>query len=636
MLRLTTLSKEFGDQLLLKEVSWHVKRGDHVALVGDNGAGKSTLMRIMAGIEEPSAGKVIKAKECRVAYLPQDGIVTQGVLLFHEVKSGLKTLLSLEQELHHLGEALAALDPASEAYTQQLERYGAAQEHFKELGGYRVEADIATVLHGLGFSQDDGHRDCKEFSGGWQMRIALAKLLLARPDILLLDEPTNHLDLDARNWLEQYLQSYQGAVVLVSHDRLFMDKVCSRTVEVWNQTLTEYHVPYTQYLSQREERVAALREAKRLQDEEIERLEEFINRFRYQATKASLVQSRIRQLEKIERIALPPERKHIAFTFPDAPKCGKIVFELTNVAKTYGAVNVLKSVNLTIERGEKVALVGQNGAGKSTLMALLAGNPVTDGEVTVGHNVVIDYFAQNQAEALNCSHTVYEELYEECPFEVVPRLRDILGTFLFSGDTINKSVAVLSGGERNRLALAKMLLRPANVLLLDEPTNHLDVTSKEVLLRSLRQYTGTVIFVSHDRYFVSSLATRIVEIGGGSARSYYGTYEYYLEKRQQESTRTELASASSEQALRGSDKEDRLKGREEQKKTKRQEQARDRQRQDLERMIEQYEQELHELEEAMNSPGFFDDPERGLAAGERHGELEARLEGLYLQWEEAL
>lgn len=636
MIHLESLTKEFGGYRLFDGVSWHIRRADRIALVGDNGAGKSTLMRLLAGIEEPSSGTLTIAKGCRIAYLPQDGIVTKGTSLFHEVRSALQGLLALEQELHYLGEALGSLDHQSEDYAKQLERYGAVQDRFRDLGGYRIESELAVVLNGLGFSQGDWHRDCGEFSGGWQMRIALARLLLAKPDLLLLDEPTNHLDLDARNWLEQYLQEYQGSVVLVSHDRLFMDRVCGRTAEVWNQGVTEYAACYSEYLVQRTERMQALREAKRIQDEEIARCEEFIQRFRSQATKASLVQSRIRQLEKIERIQIPPERKRIAFSFPTAPPSGRVVFDLMGVSKAYDTQPVFKNVSLTIEKGERVALVGYNGAGKSTLMQLLAGGfSPTTGDLLLGHQVTREYFAQNQAEALKPNRTVYEELYDGCPYAMVPRLRDILGAFLFSGDAIDKSVSVLSGGERNRLALAKMLLRPANVLLLDEPTNHLDLQSKDILLDALRQFAGTVVFVSHDRYFVTSLASRIVEVADGTVTSYHGDYEYYLEKRA-EGMAAPAALSGVSQPTKGGQRDDRVRDREEQRKRKREDQARDRQRVELEQRIEQFEHELASLESAMNTPGFFDDVAQGADAGERHALLQVQLEETYAAWEALL
>ena len=477
------------------------------------------------------------------------------------------------------------------------------------------------------------------------MRIALACLLLQKPDVLLLDEPTNHLDIEARNWLEEYLCSYPGSVILVSHDRFFMDQVCSRIAEVWNHAIADYHCSYSRYLVQREERVSALREAKRIQDEEVEKTEDFIRRFRYQANKASLVQSRIKQLEKVERIIIPPERKRIRFHFPTAPKSGKIAMELKALTKSYGNNSVLDAIDLTIEKGERVALVGHNGAGKSTLMSVLAGAEFQAGQRIPGHNVIMDYFAQDQANVLDFTRTAYDELYADAPYDMVPKLRDILGAFLFTGDDIHKKVGVLSGGERNRLALAKMLLRPSNLLLMDEPTNHLDLFSKEVLLDALKSFDGTVVFVSHDRYFVNGLATRIVEVEGGLLENYYGDYEYYLQKKEGCTSEPAGSKTVTDPAVSRPDpetppalpaapkKDERLRDREEQKRQKKDEQVRQKRLGEIEAEIARTENEIQRLENEMNAPGFFDDPERGVAAGERHAALNTRMEELYCDWD---
>ena len=391
------------------------------------------------------------------------------------------------------------------------------------------------MLRGLGFEPEAQEQLTDHLSGGWQMRLALAKLLLSEPDLLLLDEPTNHLDLDARNWLEEYLVAYPHSVILVSHDRYFLDAVVTHIADLTLRTITEYHTNYTKYLEQRDARLERLREAKRRQDEEIQRVEEFINRFRYQATKAAQVQSRIKMLEKVERLEVPPERKRIHFQFPAAPKSGRMVLELKGVAQGVRRRRVvLDDVDLHIERGDRIALVGHNGAGKSTLMRMLSGEEAPDaGTRTEGHQVVMQYFAQDEATRLDPTLTVYETLSAGSPHTMVPAIRNILGGFLFSGDDVYKKAGVLSGGERTRLAVARMLLRPSNTLLLDEPTNHLDIDSKEVLLDALADYGGTLIFVSHDRYFVERLATKIVEVGDGKATLYPGTYEAFLWSKEQ-------------------------------------------------------------------------------------------------------
>jgi ATP-binding cassette, subfamily F, member 3 len=646
MLHLKQLSKEFAGKPLFTEINWHLKKGERVGLVGENGAGKSTLMRIIAGEVEHTGGSLQFSKGATVGYLPQDGIVTRGRTLFAEALSALEELQGIERELHDLTLRLESLPHDDPGHNELLARFGHLQEEFRLRGGYAMEAEVGNVLRGLGFKPLDWERECGEFSGGWQMRIALARLLLKRPNVLLLDEPTNHLDIEARNWLEEYLKSYPYSVILVSHDRFFLDQVCHRITEVWNHTLTDYHCGYSDYLVRREERVAALRETKRRQDEEIQKTEEFISRFRYKADKASLVQSRIKQLEKIERITLPPERKRIKFRFPTPPKSGRVAMELHGVTRAYGTKKVLDGIDLVIEQGERLSLVGHNGAGKSTLMRVLAGGEFQEGERLVGHNVLLDYFAQDQAEGMDSGRTVYEELLADAPFAMVPQLRDILGAFLFSGDAIDKMVAILSGGEKNRLALAKMLLRPANLLLLDEPTNHLDLFSKDVLLDALRAFSGTVVFVSHDRHFIDGLATRVVEVEDGKLTSYHGDYEYYLaKKRAQESVMADEKGATGSAPAPGAlpvpgprspvpaSKEERQHQRDEDKQRQREERQRQRRLAELELAIEEQEKLLAELEGRMADPAFFTDHEAARRGGEEHALLAGRIAGLYAEWE---
>jgi ATP-binding cassette subfamily F protein 3 len=634
MLHLKNLSKEFAGKPLFTDISWHLKKGERVGLVGENGAGKSTLMRIIAGQVEHTGGALQFAKGATVGYLPQDGIVTYGRTLFAEAMSALDELQGIEAELQALILKLESLPHDHPGHDELLERLGHLQEEFRIKGGYSMEAEVGNVLRGLGFAPSDWERDCSEFSGGWQMRIALARLLLKKPNVLLLDEPTNHLDIEARNWLEEYLKSYPFSVILVSHDRFFLDQVCHRIVEVWNHTLTDYHCNYSSYLVRREERVAALREAKRRQDEEIQKMEDFISRFRYKADKASLVQSRIKQLEKIERILLPPERKRIKFRFPTPPKSGRVVMELRGITRAYGARKVLDEVSLVIEQGERVSLVGHNGAGKSTLMRVLAGGEFQGGELRAGHNVMLDYFAQDQAEAMESGRSVYEELLADAPYDMVPQLRDILGAFLFSGDDIDKKVSVLSGGEKNRLALAKMLLRPANLLLMDEPTNHLDLFSKDVLLEALRAFAGTIVFVSHDRHFIDGLATRVVEVEEGKLNSYFGDYEYYLEKKLEPDGENQPASPLPVTLSQLSPpKEDRQRRREEDKQRQREERQKEKLRAAMEAEIGNLEMALAELEKKMADPSFFADHEAARQGGEEHALLSARIATLYAEWE---
>ena len=644
MLHLKNLSKEFAGKPLFTDINWHLKKGERVGLVGENGAGKSTLMRIIAGETELSEGRLQFARGATVGYLPQDGIVTHGRTLFDEAMSALHELQGIEAELRVLSERLESLPRDDPEHDLLLERLGHLQEEFRLKGGYSMEAEVGIVLNGLGFTPADWERDCSHFSGGWQMRIALARLLLKKPDVLLLDEPTNHLDIEARNWLEEYLKGYPFSVILVSHDRFFLDQVCHRIVEVWNHTLTDYHCNYTSYLVRREERVSAMREAKRRQDEEIGKMEDFISRFRYKADKASLVQSRIKQLEKIERIVLPPERKRIKFRFPDPPRSGRMVMELEGVVRSYGSRKVLDGIDLVIEQGEKISLVGHNGAGKSTLMRVLAGGEFQGGERRAGHNVIPDYFAQDQAENMDSGRTVYQELLSDAPYDMVPRLRDILGAFLFSGDDIHKTVSVLSGGEKNRLSLAKMLLRPANLLLMDEPTNHLDLFSKDVLLDALRAFPGTIVFVSHDRHFINGLATRLVEVEGGKLVSYYGDYEYFLAKKggAYDSGNGEPAANSD---VTGSarvfdplpplppSKAERRHRREEGKERQREERRREKRLGEIEAEIGEMEDTLAQLEGKMADPSSFADHEKARKYGEDHVRLTQRIADLYGEWE---
>jgi len=529
MIHIEGLDKRYGERVLLEDVSWHVKKRDRIGLSGPNGAGKTTLLRMLAGLQEPDSGQIRMASDTTIGYLPQDGIVHHGRTVYDEVVLAFEELLALKAEQHEIEEKLAHATEDGDGHERLLERYAEVTERFKQLGGWEIEARVAEVLKGLGFSLADQQRKTEEFSGGWQMRIALAKLLLARPNLLLMDEPTNHLDLPARNWLEEYLADYPGSVVLVSHDRYFLDATVKRITEVGLKTLTDYHGNYSHYVVEHQARMDRLREAHRRQSEEIEKAEVFINRFRYQATKAKQVQSRIKQLDKVERIEIPPARKKIHFKFPESPRPGRVVLELKGARKAYGDNVVLRQVDLMVERGDRIALVGPNGAGKSTLMRMLAGTLRPDEGVRLeGHKAVLDYFAQDQAAALNPARTVLEEMSNASSVTMGPWIRTILGGFLFEGDDVHKKVAVLSGGERNRLALAKMLLTSSNVLLLDEPTNHLDLDSKEVLLDALADYGGTLVFVSHDRYFVDKLATKVIEVGAGEALLYPGGYEDFL------------------------------------------------------------------------------------------------------------
>jgi ATP-binding cassette, subfamily F, member 3 len=532
MLSLQNAGKRFGPRVLFLEANWLIRNNEKTALVGGNGTGKSTLMKVLAGLESLDYGALEQTRGMSVGYLPQEGLKLSGRTVFEECLAVFDDIHEIEREIERLGAQLAELNHESPEYQSAAERYSMLQDRFHALDGYALDAQVGAVLTGLGFGKQDWSRQAAEFSGGWQMRIALAKLLLAKPNLLLLDEPTNHLDLETRNWLEEYLNHYPFGYILISHDRYFLDVTVDRTVEIWNKRLAIYHGNYTKYLSQKDERRNQLMAAHRNQREQIEHLEAFINRFRYQATKAKQVQSRIKELEKIERIEIPEEEPIVHFSFPQPPPSGRIVAEGEGLTKDYSTKQVFKDARFTIERGDRVALVGVNGAGKSTLIKLLTGEESpTAGSVRLGHNVVAEYFAQDQYKVLNPDARMLDDISRTALRVPEVTLRSLLGCFLFTGDDVFKPLGILSGGERNRYALARILVSTSNLLLLDEPTNHLDMRAKDVLLEALAGYTGTVVFVSHDRFFIDRLATKILEIENGALMAYEGDYEDYLRRK---------------------------------------------------------------------------------------------------------
>jgi ATP-binding cassette, subfamily F, member 3 len=529
MIQLTGAAKRYGPRILFENVDWLVTPNERTGLVGANGTGKSSILKVLAGIEGLDGGAVSTQRGVTIGYLPQEGLTLSGRTVFAECMTVFADLRALEVEQETLAHRMAEIDPAGAEYAGIAERFHRVDAEFRARDGYTVEANVGAVLSGLGFPQRDWKRRTEEFSGGWQMRIALAKLLLEKPNLLLLDEPTNHLDLEARNWLEGYLSNYPYAFVLVSHDRYFLDVTVRRIAELWNKSLHLYTGGYTRYEQQKNERRAQLLAAYENQQDRIRQLEAFITRFRYQATKAKQVQSRIKELERIEKIEIPPEEKTINFSFPQPKPSGRIVAEFRKVAKSYGDHLVFRDVDFYMERGDRIALVGVNGAGKSTLIKILAGvEPVTAGEYVLGHNAQPDYFAQDQYKELDQDVSIIDDLASVAPRATNTELRTILGSFLFSEDDVFKTVRVLSGGERNRYALARMLMQPSNFLLLDEPTNHLDIRAKDVLLRALENFTGTVVFVSHDRYFIDKLAARVFEVEDNRVRIFPGNYEDYL------------------------------------------------------------------------------------------------------------
>jgi len=549
MIQLAAAGKRFGPKVLFQELDWLITPHDRVGLVGANGTGKTTLLKVLAGLESLDYGAITQQRGIQCGYLPQDGLSLSGRTVFAECLSVFEDVHQMQREQEELAHRMAEVDHSSAEYTQIAERFHRIQAEIQARDGYTIEAEVGTVLNGLGFSKEDWQRRTEEFSGGWQMRIALAKLLLQKPNLLLLDEPTNHLDLETRNWLEQYLVDYPHACVLISHDRYFLDVTVRKTAEIWNKQVFFYSGNYEKYLAQKAERRAQLEAAYSNQKEKIDQLQAFINRFRYQATKAKQVQSRIKELERMEKIEVPPEEKAIHFSFPQPRTSGRMVAEAKDLAKSYGPKNVFAGVNFVIERGDRIALVGVNGAGKSTLIKLLAGSEQpTAGELRLGHNADVDYFAQDQYKALDPGARMLDDLFEAAPRSTQTELRNLLGCFLFSEDDVFKTIGVLSGGERNRYALARMLLHPSNFLLLDEPTNHLDLRAKDVLLDSLQKFTGTVVFVSHDRYFIDKLATRVFEIGEGRVEVFPGNYEDYLWRKEGKAGATPDVSLASNSA----------------------------------------------------------------------------------------
>ena len=636
--QLNNISLSFGERQLLNGVNLNIASGSRTALSGGNGSGKSTLMKIIAGLVSADGGEIIRDRESRTVYLPQSGISLSGRKLIEDAETAYDYILPVIKQKEMIEHRLSETDENTAGTESMIEELHILQEKITASGYYSRREQAAVILKGLGFSDSDLQRLTDEFSGGWQMRIALARVLLSEPDIMLLDEPTNYLDLEARNWLEGYLNSFAGGFIIVSHDRFFLDSTVNEVVELFNGRLKTYKGNYSFYEKKREQELQQLIKDYNRQQEEIAKTEEFINRFRYQATKAKQVQSRIKQLEKMERIELPESMKHIHFRFPDPPHSGRQVLKLENLFKAYGQLKVISGLDLQLEAGDKLVIAGRNGAGKSTLMRIIAGlDSDYTGSVVYGSGVAPGYFSQDVDSVVNPGNTVLGEMEEYAPTSLIPDLRSMLGAFLFRGDDIYKPTSVLSGGEKNRLALLKILLHPSNLLILDEPTNHLDLQSKDVLLEALQKYSGTLVFVSHDRYFIEKLATRVLELEDGKARQFPGDYAYYLWKKQQEE------GGSPEQAAQpGMDAvqpaaEDRNEGRQshqDAKKIKNRLRSLEREEEDLLEQLDGLDADIARLNNELQKPEIYSSAAEAGKVQEKIAGKEAEHEKLLARWEE--
>ena len=538
MISVDNVSVSYGGWTLFDGISFLVNPKDRIGLVGKNGAGKTTLLRMIIGEQQPTEGAITRNGDCTVGYLPQQMKVADTTTLLDETATAFAEVLALEAEIEQLTADIALReDYESEEYAALLQRLNEANDHYHILGGETRDADIEKTLLGLGFRREDFGRPTSEFSGGWRMRIELAKLLLRRPSVFLLDEPTNHLDIESIQWLEEYLKNYSGAVLVISHDRAFLDNVTNRTIELSLGKIYDYKLPYSKFVVARAERRAQQLAAYQNQQRLIEKSEEFIEKFRYKPTKSNQVQSRIKQLDKLERIEVEEEDlATLNIKFPPAPRSGQIVAEVKEVGKAFGAKRIFSGAEFTITKGDKIALVGRNGEGKTTFARMLIGQlEPTEGSIRIGANVSIGYYAQNQDDLMNGEFTVYDTLDRVAVGDIRTRLRDILGAFLFRGEDVDKKVKVLSGGERSRLAMARMMLEPHNLLVLDEPTNHMDMRSKDILKSAIQKFDGTVVVVSHDREFLDGMVDKVYEFRDGGVREYLGGIYYFLEKRKLES-----------------------------------------------------------------------------------------------------
>ena len=636
------VSLAFGDRDILKNVTINLRTGSKVALTGANGSGKSTLIKVLAGLINPDSGERAVQKESRIAYLPQSGLTHHGCTLLEEADKAFEYGYELQKRIDDLGTQLEK-NPSNSAVLAQQQ--AELIQKLEDSGWYRRQSVAESVLIGLGFSRSDFDRNTEEFSGGWQMRIALAKALMQGPDILLLDEPTNYLDLEARSWLESFLINYKGGFLLVSHDRYFLDVTINEVYELFNGELKRYPGNYTHYEKVRETELKTLIAAYEQQQQEITKLQDFITRFGYKATKAAQAQEYQKKLDKMVRIEIPESLKKIHFTFPPAPHAGRLVLRLNGICKSYdGTHNVLDNLDLTLENGQRLVVAGKNGAGKSTLLRIIAGQDTAfSGEMIPGAGVKIGYFSQDNAETIKGNVTILEYMESVAPLDLIPKLRDMLGAFLFRGDDVFKSLDVLSGGEKSRIALLKLLLSPVNLLVLDEPTNHLDLHSKDVLLNALRDFGGTVVFVSHDRGVIEQLANRVLSLGNGPARYYPGDYTYYLEQLEKnatfegksEGTEGKSVGPSSASGTTSSPGTTVTLSWEEQKRLESERRKKEKTLANLEKQLAELEQKKSELENRLADPAVYSNGEKAKAVQREIEEVAAKIEEVTEQWMQA-
>ena len=648
MISINNLNIQYGKKHLFNDVSARINNGDRIGLVGVNGTGKSTLFRIIAGVLETDAGVIVRSKQSSIGYLPQE--ISQfepGRTVYQEAESAFAEILAAQKKLEEINLTLGEMEPTSPEFSSLLTRQGELQNRIDQSNIFRIRSETEKVLIGLGFKKDDFDKDCTIFSGGWLMRLMLARHLLAQPDFLLLDEPTNHLDIETLTWLEEFLKSCHSALVIISHDRAFLDNMTNLTWELSLGKLTPYNGNYSKYLVLKEERLEVLRAAYANQQAKIQQTRRFVERFRAKSTKAKQVQSRVKQLEKMELIELEDTERQIAFRFPPSPPSGRLAIASEKLAKTFGKKKVFSDITFELSRGDKLAVVGVNGAGKSTLVKLLAGLIRPDGgKIRLGHHVTISYFGQHQAQDLDPKYTALETMNHVEGDKTITQVRSLLGAFLFTGDDVDKKVSVLSGGEKSRLALAKMIISPANLLIMDEPTNHLDMTSQDILQDALAQYDGSIIVVSHNRFFLDQFVNKVLEIRDGSATLFEGNISYYLDKARE---RAEADKNTDTPEDKASKKIEEVKRNEPLTQTRgkkaRQAMARLRQKKNrkvgplktnmarLEEEIEKLESRKEELETTLADPELYKNQERFADQSIQYGEIDKKLDRTYHKWE---